>query len=328
MTASNLENLSYNVAVIVPCYNEEKTIKQVVNDFQKQLPYARIYVYDNNSTDNTVKEALIAGAIVRKVPLQGKGNVVRRMFADIDADVYVMVDGDATYDSRSAPLLIQTLIDNQLDMINGARVTEEKAAYRMGHTLGNKALTGIVSKFFGKQFNDMLSGYRVFSRRYVKSFPCLSTGFEIETELTVHALSLRMPIAEVATPYFSRPEGSFSKLSTYKDGFRILKTIIKLVRGEKPLLFFSSIAMVFVLLSLIIGIPVITEYFSTGLVPKFPSAILSASLMVLAWISFYSGLILDNVTRSRLEAKQLAYLAQPICTSIKFTVSEHRAVID
>ncbi len=222
-------------AVLIPCYNEEAAIAQVVNDFRRVLPEAQIYVYDNNSKDRTTEVARQAGAIVRREPLQGKGHVVRRMFADIEADVYVLVDGDATYDAESAPRMIQKLLDEQLDMVNGARVTEIKEAYRAGHRFGNWMLTTMVATIFGNRFKDMLSGYRIFSRRYVKSFPALATGFETETELTVHALELRMPTDEVETPYKDRPVGSVSKLSTYRDGFRILWMIGVLVKEERPM---------------------------------------------------------------------------------------------
>jgi glycosyltransferase involved in cell wall biosynthesis len=300
-----------HIAVVIPCYNEAKAIRKVITDFRAALPQATIYVYDNNSHDNTAAEVRVTDAILRSENLQGKGNVVRRMFADVDADIYVMVDGDATYDSASAPELIKTMLQGPYDMVNASRISQEKSAYRFGHTFGNKLLTTIVAKIFGKRFNDMLSGYRIFSRRFVKSFPCHSSGFEIETELTVHALSLQMPIIEIETPYFSRPEGSFSKLSTYKDGFRILRMIFNLVRKERPLLFFGSIGLFFIILSLFIGSPVVVEYLQTGLVPRLPSAVLSASIMLLAFLSITCGLILDTVTRGRQEAKRLAYLNHP-----------------
>jgi len=228
-------------AVLIPCYNEEATIATVVRDFKKALPCSIVYVYDNNSTDRTVETARKAGAVVRRESLQGKGNVVRRMFADVEADVYVLVDGDDTYNAASAPLLIQEMVDGCYDMVNAARRTERERAYPRGHKFGNAMLTGLVSFIFGNRFKDILSGYRIFSRRFVKSFPALSTGFEIETELTVHALELRMPVTETPTPYKERPEGSFSKLSTFRDGFRILKTITILVKEEKPLHFFAVV---------------------------------------------------------------------------------------
>jgi len=298
-----------NIAVLVPCYNEQQTVAKVVTDFKRVLPSAKIYVYDNNSKDNTVKEAKAAGAIVRCAPLQGKGNVVKRMFADIEADVYVLVDGDATYDTNSAPLLIETLLDNMLDMVKGARRSTSKEVYRLGHLFGNRLLTGIVRRIFGARFKDMLSGYHVFSRRFVKSFPIASSGFEIETELTVHALELDMPTAEIETPYFVRPEGSTSKLSTFKDGWRIMRMIISLVKKERPLVFFSVVGIILALLALVLAYPLLMTFIQTGLVPRLPTAVLSASLIILAFLSFACGLILDTVTHGRKEAKQLKYLS-------------------
>ena len=277
----NPMNAFLNIAVLIPCYNEEAAVGKVVHDFRRVLPHARIFVYDNNSRDNTIEVARAAGATVRTESLQGKGNVVRRMFADIEADVYVLVDGDATYDAATAPEMIRCLLDNQLDMVNGARVTAISEAYRPGHRFGNWLLTGIVRWIFGDRFKDMLSGYRVFSRRYVKSFPSLANGFEIETELTVHALHLRMPTAEIATPYKDRPEGSTSKLSTFKDGFRILWMIIKLIKNEKPISFFLVIAGFFAVSSVILMLPILSEFFATGLVPRLPTAVLSMSMMIL-----------------------------------------------
>lgn len=305
-------NATHTVAVLIPCYNEEATIAKVVGDFRQALPRARIYVYDNNSRDKTIEVARAAGAIVRTEPFQGKGNVVRRMFADIEADIYVLVDGDATYDAASAPAMIQCLIDNQLDMVNGARVTAIREAYRPGHRFGNWLLTGIVRWIFGDRFKDMLSGYRVFSRRYVKSFPSLANGFEIETELTVHALHLRMPTAEIATPYKDRPEGSTSKLSTFKDGFRILWMIVKLMKNEKPIPFFSVIAGLFACGSVLLMLPILAEFLTTGLVPRLPTAVLSMSMMILGFLSLACGLILDTVTRGRCEIKRMRYLNIPL----------------
>jgi len=298
-------------AVLVPCYNEEAAIVQVVNDFRRVLPEAQIYVYDNNSKDRTVEVARQAGAIVRREPLQGKGNVVRRMFADIEADVYVLVDGDATYDADSAPRMIQKLLDEQLDMVNGARVTEIKEAYRAGHRFGNWMLTTMVATIFGNRFKDMLSGYRIFSRRYVKSFPPLATVFETETELTVHALELRMPTDEVETPYKDRPVGSVSKLSTYRDGFRILWMIGVLVKEERPMMFFSACTGLLALVAMGLISPILVEYVETGLVPRLPTAILSMGLMILAALSFACGLILETVTRGRWEMKRMRYLNIP-----------------
>jgi glycosyltransferase involved in cell wall biosynthesis len=299
------------IAVLVPCYNEEAAIGPVVRDFRQALPDATIYVYDNNSKDRTQEVARAAGAVVRREPLQGKGNVVRRMFADIEADIYVLVDGDDTYDAASAPVLVARLRDEQLDMVNGARVTEIQAAYRPGHRFGNVLLTTMVATVFGNRIGDMLSGYRVFSRRFVKSFPALSSGFEIETELTIHALELAMPIAEVPTPYKDRPEGSVSKLRTYRDGFRILGTIIRLVEAERPLAFFTALFLLLALLSGVLIWPVLGTWFATGLVPRLPTAVLSASTMLLAFLSLACGLILETVTRGRKEAKRMCYLAIP-----------------
>lgn len=303
-----------SVALIVPCFNEEVSIGQVIETFRLAMPELDIFVFDNNSSDNTVSVARAAGAEVITVTLRGKGNVVRRMFADVDADIYVMVDGDATYDANSITALVDALIDQNLDMVVGCRQTEAEvsgAAYRRGHQFGNMLLTQSVAKIFGGAFTDMLSGYRVFTKRYAKSFPALSHGFEIETELTVHALELRMPYGEVMTPYGARPEGSESKLSTYKDGLRILITIGRLFISERPFSFFGICAALLALTALGIALPIATEYLSTGLVPRLPTAVLSASMMVCALLSFACGLILDNVTRGRQEAKRLAYLMIP-----------------
>jgi glycosyltransferase involved in cell wall biosynthesis len=295
-------------AVLIPCYNEAATIEKVVRGFQQVLPGAAIYVYDNNSTDNTVEVASRAGAVVRSERLQGKGNVVRRMFADIDADVYVMVDGDDTYDPKSAPEMVRKLHTEKHDLINGRRISDAKGSYRPGHRFGNKLLTSMVSLVFGSGIDDMLSGYKVFSKRFVKSFPSLSSGFEIETELVVHALELRMPIAEMDTVYGIRPEGSESKLSTYTDGFRILRTIGLLVKDERPLQFFSSIFALLLVLALILSIPLISTYLETGLVPRVPTAILVTGMTLLSFISLACGLILETVTRGRQELKRLQYL--------------------
>ncbi len=299
------------VAVLVPCYNEEAAVGKVVADFRAALPDAQIYVYDNNSSDNTVAVASEAGAQVRSERRQGKGHVVKRMFADIDADIYVLVDGDATYDAASAQRMIDRLMSEHLDMVVGLRVDQDVAAYRRGHRTGNAMLTGFLAMVFGQAFQDILSGYRVFSRRFVKSFPVLSDGFEIETELTVHALELAMPVAEIETPYYARPEGSFSKLNTWHDGFRILGTILKLYRSEKPLQFFGIIGAALTAASLILVEPVIMTFIEQGVVPRLPTAVLSMGLMILAVLSVASGLILDTVTRGRREMKLLAYLGQP-----------------
>lgn len=296
-----------DIAVLIPCFNEAATIGEVVKSFRVALPNARIYVYDNNSHDNTAAIAREAGAIVRREPLQGKGHVVRRMFSDIEADVYVMVDGDATYDAAAAPRLVSRLIETQADMVVGARITEEKEAYRAGHRFGNRMLTGLVAWIFGDRFTDMLSGYRAFSRRFAKSYPALASGFETETELTVHALELDMITAEVQTAYGARPPGSVSKLSTIKDGVRILATIGRLMRDERPLMFFGAISGFLMLAGLGLAAPVFAEYFQTGLVPRFPTAFLSATLAVLSAIALVSGIILETVALGRREMKRLAY---------------------
>lgn len=301
-----------SIAVLIPCLNEAAAIGKVVADFRAALPEAKVFVYDNGSTDGTPDIARAAGAIVRTEPMRGKGNVVRRMFADVEADVFLLVDGDDTYDASRAPELVRELLERSLDMINAARHTEIDAAYRRGHRFGNRLLTGLVRAFFGERISDLLSGYRAFSRRFVKSFPALSAGFEIETELSVHALQLRMPIAERTVDYRDRPRGSASKLSTYKDGFRILRTILYLVKEEKPLAFFSLIGAAAALASLALGIPVILEFMHTHLVPRLPTALLAAAVAILAFLSFGCGLILDSVSRGRAEAKRLAYLSVPV----------------
>lgn len=301
------------IAVLVPCRNEERAIGRVVRDFQVALPTAAIYVYDNASTDRTSEVAREAGAIVRHEPLPGKGNVVRRMFADIEADVFVLVDGDATYHAPAAPGLIEMLRGERLDMVNAARVSNQATAYRPGRRLGNALLTGMVALLFGDRIGDLLSGYRVLSRRFVKSFPALSQGFEIETEITVHALELRMPLAEVPTPYCARPQGSTSKLRTLGDGIRILATVLRLVKEERPLAFFSVFSAFCALLSLVLIYPIFIEFLATHLVPRFPTAFLSASLMLLAFLSLAAGFILDTVTRGRLEMKRMWYLSLPPC---------------
>ncbi|WP_026349767.1 glycosyltransferase [Bordetella sp. FB-8] len=299
------------IAVLIPCLNEAQTITDVVSDFQRVLPDALIYVFDNNSTDDTVKCAREAGAMIREVRLRGKGNVIRRMFADVEADIYVMVDGDGTYAAEAAVQMIEKLRTEGLDMVVGARKSEEQAAYRFGHQFGNILLTRCVASVFGDTFTDMLSGYRVFSRRYVKSFPAHASGFETETELTVHALELRMPVGEITTVYKARPEGSASKLNTYRDGFRILVMIARLFRTEKPLTFFSLGAAICALFSIVLAIPLFVTYLQIGLVPRYPTAMLCAALMLLGMLFLVCGLILDTVTRGRIEAKQLAYLMIP-----------------
>lgn len=297
------------IAVLVPCFNEEAAIGTVIRSFSEALPTATIYVYDNNSTDRTSEIAREEGAIVRTERLQGKGNVVRRMFADIDADIYVLVDGDDTYHAPSAPALVQTLIDEAADMVNGVRKHgETKEAYRFGHLAGNRMFTWMVSSIFGSNIDDMLSGYRVFSRRFVKSFPALSSGFEIETELTVHGLELGMPMVSVNTPYRDRSEGSESKLNTISDGVRILFTIVRLLVRERPLRFYGGVFLALAALSVGIAVPIFITYVETGLVPRFPSAILSSAVMLLAFLSLTAGLILDTVTHGRRESRRLAYL--------------------
>jgi glycosyltransferase involved in cell wall biosynthesis len=303
--------LSMRIAVLVPCFNEAAAVATVVADFRKALPSAQIFVYDNNSSDRTAAVAREAGAEVRRERRQGKGHVVRRMFADVDADIYVLVDGDATYDAPSAPSMIDVLVSEHLDMVVGLRVDRSDAAYRRGHRTGNWMLTSFLSSVFGQAFKDILSGYRVFSRRFVKSFPVLSDGFEIETELSVHALELALPVAEVETPYYPRPEGSFSKLNTWRDGLRILGTILKLYRSEKPLRFFAAIGIFLALVSIGLAIPIAVTFLETGLVPRLPTAVLSMGLMIVALLAASSGLVLDTVTRGRREMKLLAYLSQP-----------------
>ena len=298
-----------DIAVILPCYNEEAAIGATIAGFRAALPDARIYVFDNNSRDRTVEVARAAGAIVRTERMQGKGHVVRRMFSDVEADVYVMADGDATYDASAAPAMIRMMLDERLDMVVGARKSEVEAAYRRGHRFGNRLLTGILARLFGRTFSDILSGYRVFSRRFVKSFPVLSAGFEIETEISIHALELQMPVGELVTQYGARPEGSASKLSTYRDGWRILMTIASLFRIEKPVLFFGAIGAVLALLAVILAIPLAITYAQTGLVPRLPTALLSTGLVILAVLNWFCGLILATVVHGRREVRRLSYLS-------------------
>ena len=308
---SALVESKLRIAILLPCYNEEAAIAQTVAGFRAVLPDAAIYVYDNNSSDRTREVAAAAGAIVRSERMQGKGHVVRRMFADIDADVYVMADGDLTYDPKAAPAMVDQLLAEQLDMVVGTRQHDAKDAYRGGHVLGNRIFTGLLSRLFGRSFSDIFSGYRAFSRRFVKSFPVLSEGFEIETEMSVHALELRMPVGEQATAYGARPEGSESKLSTYRDGWRILKTIGTLYRVERPVLFYGGIGALLVVAAIFLAIPLVLTYLDTGLVPRFPTAILVTGMVIVAVLCFFAGLILDTVTRGRREMRRLAYLAQP-----------------
>lgn len=296
------------IAVLLPCYNEEAAIAQTIAGFRAVLPTATIYVYDNNSRDRTCAVAAAAGAVVRRERIQGKGAVVRRMFADVDADIYVMADGDATYDAASAPAMVARMLDEQIDMVVASRVSDATLAYRRGHRFGNALLTGMLARLFGRSFTDILSGYRVFSRRFVKSFPVLSAGFEIETEISVHALELKMPTAEVETPYFARPEGSESKLSTYGDGWRILRTILTLYRIERPLWFFGAVGGLLALLAVVLAMPLALTYMQTHLVPRIPTAVLVTGLMILAALNVFAGLILDTVVRGRREVRRLAYL--------------------
>lgn len=302
--------MTAKIAVILPCYNEAAAIGQTVAAFRAALPDATIYVFDNNSRDATVETARAAGAVVRTERMQGKGHVVRRMFADVDADIYVMADGDATYDAAAAPEMVARMLAEGLDMVVGTRVHEAADAYRRGHVLGNRAMTGLLAGLFGRSFTDIFSGYRVFSRRFVKSFPVLSSGFEIETEISVHALELKMPVGEVETRYLARPAGSASKLSTWRDGFRIARTIVTLYRVEKPMLFFGAIAVALAALAVILAVPLAITYAQTGLVPRFPTAILATGLVILSALSLFAGLILDTVVRGRQETRRLAYLAQ------------------
>jgi glycosyltransferase involved in cell wall biosynthesis len=306
-----MQNPTPTIALVVPCYNEAATIATVIQDFRAVLPRIACYVFDNNSDDDTVAVARAAGAEVRQVRLRGKGNVVHRIFADIEADIYIMVDGDATYDASAAPALVEKIVAEDLDMVVGSRVSDETQAYRPGHRFGNKLLTGFVGMIFGRSFTDMLSGYRVFSRRFVKSFPAHARGFETETELAVHALELRMAVAEVPTRYAARPEGSVSKLRTYSDGWRILATILRLFKAERPLVFFS-IGFIFCQLAAIgLALPIIATFLETGLVPRIPTAVLSASIVLLGFLFLVCGLILETVTLGRIEAKRLRYLQIP-----------------
>lgn len=314
--------MSASIAVLIPCFNEAAAIGAVVRGFRAALPDARIYVFDNNSTDDSARLAAEAGAVVRSEPRQGKGYVVRRMFADVDADIYVLVDGDGTYDAASAPRLIACLQEGGHDLVTGARRSADARAYRAGHLFGNRLFTGIVGRLFGRRIGDMLSGYRVLSRRFVKSFPALSSGFEIETELTVHTLELGIPYAEVETPYYARAGGSQSKLGTWSDGWRILLTIVKLVKGERPLAFFSAIAAAAALPALVIGVQLWITFVETGLVPRFPSAILATGLMLTAFLSLVCGLVLDTVTRGRKELRRLAYLSVSSSFSLPAASSE------
>jgi glycosyltransferase involved in cell wall biosynthesis len=299
----------YKIAVLVPCYNEEAAVAKVIDDFRAALPAAKIFVFDNNSTDNTRSVARAAGAEVFQEKHRGKGFVVRRMFSDVEADIYVLVDGDATYDAPSVQSMIERLLEDRLDMVVGSRVDCKQAAYRVGHRTGNKLLSAFVASVFGSTFSDVLSGYRVFSRRFVKSFPVLSGGFEVETELTIHALELGLAVDEIDTPYYARPKDSASKLNTWRDGLRILLTIFSLYRAERPLAFFTGVGAIAAIASIGFSIPIVVTYLETGLVPRLPTAVLATGLMLSAFLCMAAGLILDTVTRGRREMKLLAYLS-------------------
>lgn len=308
-SSSGLLQSGLRIAVLIPCYNEVVAVPKVIADFRRALPDATIYVYDNNSRDGTAEAARASGAVVRRETLQGKGHVIRRAFADVEADIYVLVDGDDTYDATASPAMVRLLTEERLDMVVGARVTDITAAYRPGHRFGNLMLTGLVRAVFGDRISDMLSGYRVFSRRFVKSFPALAGGFETETEFTVHALDLNMPVGEVRTAYKDRPAGSLSKLRTYSDGLLILRTIVTLVKEERPLPFFCACAALLALVALALGLPVVWEYWQTGLVRRLPTAVLTTGLVLLSFLAISCGLILESVTRGRKEIKRLAYLS-------------------
>jgi len=311
------------IAVLIPCYNEGMAIASVVQGFRRVLPLACVYVYDNNSTDDTIDQARAAGACVRTEPRQGKGSVVCRMFADVDADVYIMADGDGTYDSSQAPQLVDQLLKGPFDMVNGRRMETAKKNYRPGHRFGNSILTGLVGILFKRQFSDMLSGYKLFSRRYVKSFPAQSHGFEIETELTVHALQMGMAVAEVDTLYSDRVEGTISKLNTYRDGFRILWTIIRLIKNERPFEFFGLICVALTTFAVILVSPIIVGYLQTGLVPRFPTLILIIGIGICAALSLLCGILLEAVTLSRQEVRRLRYLSIPVFNIMQEKVPAH-----
>ncbi|KIZ47027.1 MULTISPECIES: glycosyltransferase family 2 protein [Rhodopseudomonas] len=320
-----MSNHHPRIAVLVPCFNEAATVADVVSAFSRTLPTATIYVYDNNSTDETAAAARAAGAIVRSETRQGKGFVVSRMFSDIEADIYVMIDGDNTYDASAAPKLVDYMVEHRLDFVNGLRQSEAEDAYRKGHRFGNWALSRLVQAFFGRQFDDMLSGYKVLSRRFVKTFPAISRGFETETELAIHSLRLRMPCAELPTQYRERPAGSESKLNTYRDGFRILMFIAQLVKDERPLMFFGMTGILLMTIGFLLGIPVVIDYAEIGLVPRLPTAILSVGVVIIGVLSLFMGLLLDMMTRSRVEAKRLAYLAIPAFATPPNSKSEQKA---
>jgi len=306
-----MKNPKISIAVIIPCFNEAQTIDSVVKKFRKFLPESKIYVYDNNSTDGTARIAKKSGAIVRLVKKQGKGSVVRRMFSDIEADIYVMVDGDDTYEIEKASNMVDYLIENQLDMLIGSRIHNDKKAYRFGHQFGNNLITKTINFIFDNNFKDILSGYRVFTRRFVKTFPALSNGFEIETELNIYALELNIQTEEIQTKYFSRPEGSVSKLSSFKDGFKILLMIIRLFKEKKPFIFFSIGSFISTFISLLLFIPVLNEFMITGTVPRFPTAFLSVSLIIISLIFIVCGIILEEISKNRKNNNYLKFLSHP-----------------
>jgi glycosyltransferase involved in cell wall biosynthesis len=299
---------SVKIAVLIPCYNEAATIAGVIAGFQASLPGADITVYDNNSTDPTIAAARAAGAAVFSEPLQGKGNVIRRMFRDVEADFYLLVDGDGTYDAAIAPRMVNLALEQRLDLVNCVRQSTSTAAYRRGHQFGNALLTAMVKLIFGNRVRDMLSGYKLLSRRFVKSFPALAGGFDIETEITVHALELSLPIGHIEGAYRERPPGSVSKLSTYRDGFKIIWLILVLIKHERPIQLFCACAALLIAAAILLGAPVVATYFSTGLVPRLPTAVLATGLVLIATLSLATGIILDTVTRGRREARMLAYL--------------------
>ncbi|MGH6979697.1 MAG: glycosyltransferase [Stellaceae bacterium] len=305
------------IAILIPCYNEAAAIGGVVREFRAALPTATIHVYDNNSSDETVTVARAAGAVIGRETLQGKGHVVRRMFADIEADIYILADGDGTYDAASAPALVAAMAAERLDMVNGRREGAAAAAYRRGHRVGNFVLSRLIGHVFGNRVRDSLSGYKVFSRRFVKSFPAHASGFDVEPELIVHALELGMPVREIATPYRARPRGSESKLRTVRDGIRVLSTIAVLIKEERPLPFFGWIFLLLTAISLLLAAPIVATYSETGLVPRFPTAILATGIMLLAFLSLACGLILDTVTRGRREMKHMQYLSIPALAAVE-----------
>ena len=302
---------SLDLAILIPCFNEAVALPSVIEDFTQAFPDATIYVYDNNSSDGSADVARRCGAQVRQEPQQGKGNVVRRMFADVDADVYLLVDGDDTYSAKTGPAMIRMLLEQQLDMVVARRVGADAGSYRFGHQVGNRTFTGIVGWLFGSRVRDMLSGYRVLSRRFVKSFPALSTGFEIETELTVHALSLNIPLGEVPSEYTGRPAASESKLHTVRDGVKIMLMILRLTKAEKPLLFFSAIFAALAAAALVLGIPLILEWLQTGLVTRLPTALLSASLITIGFLGLTNGILLSSLARNQREVKRMHYVNLP-----------------